>query len=330
MLWSNATTTGTYTWNYLHPINICANVAYQVGLVGRTYTEVVVGLGLESTEGCRIAGYLDGLQAFSDRIGGPDERLRYIGGPVTPTADNAAASLSYQITCPTNHFSLNTRGIFVDEVHVIPVASFATPTPTAMYTTTVAATATSTFPYTTSCTPTTTARPNGWSTCIQSGELIPNPSFEDCVAPSTYSFINAGGYVPAYSGITIDTAHTGSQSFKANFTTGGGLFGISFNGFVPCPERNYQYSFWVQTSLSTCSIAQYWGTQVMGNSPNIASGGQWVQITKTLTDPFDAAGTGASALNDNSFQFRITCNGAGVIYLDDVSFTQTNGLDYWD
>ena len=68
----------------------------------------------------------------------------------------------------------------------------------------------------------------------------------------------------------------------------------------------------------------------MQNSPNIVSGGQWVQITKMLTDPFGAAGTGGNALNDNSFQFRITCNGAGVIYVDDVSFTQTNGLDYWD
>jgi hypothetical protein len=177
------------------------------------------------------------------------------------------------------------------------------------------------FPWSTSCYPTQTNHPP--NSCVRYGELIGNPSFEDCSQDQFFQFSDSDNQteydlVTTQNGFSTEEAHTGQQSFKTVINVPGNYFGIQFIGFTVCQERSIKFSYWAkQLSAGACEMAQLWGGVELGRYP---IGTDWGQVEQTLVD------FKTDEMSDQYFELRVSCaNASGLgtaVFLDDVSVVQ--------
>ena len=161
------------------------------------------------------------------------------------------------------------------------------------------------------------------------GEQIHNPGFESCDLDvptwdnnrAAWVYNDSGNTDLNLTGITTDTANTGTQSFQFVFGVGGGSFGIELGGtHGTCPERNYKYSFYAKQLTAGVCVVQQWLMGVEWRDFTLPADGTWGYNEVIMFNPF--ATTGNNIIG-GPFELRVVCTAGGqanTVYIDDVSF----------
>ncbi|KAF2269711.1 hypothetical protein CC78DRAFT_574575 [Lojkania enalia] len=131
-IYTNNSDAWTYDIKYLHPLSLCAGTEYHVSSWIRNNRRAS-----SWTEGCRITAFLDGQQAWSDRVGYYDWNYQYLDGTVTPTADVKNAEFYIRVECraPQTDNYLRPRGIKLDDIAIAAASNYVEPAGAAPITT---------------------------------------------------------------------------------------------------------------------------------------------------------------------------------------------------
>lgn len=107
-VYTNNSGSATYDIKYKHGLNLCAGTSYDVS----GWVESYRPRQNANRESCRITAFLDGQQAFTERLGWADYlNYRYLHGVITPTADTDSSELYFRVECPVPQAGLNPRGL---------------------------------------------------------------------------------------------------------------------------------------------------------------------------------------------------------------------------
>ncbi|KAF1848848.1 uncharacterized protein K460DRAFT_364796 [Cucurbitaria berberidis CBS 394.84] len=326
--YTNNTNDVFYDIKYKHPISLCAGTSYDVSGWTRVHRR-----NSQYSEGCRVTAFLNGQQAFSDRVAFYDWNYRYVHGTITPSADVSNAELYFRVFCRTPQIDLNApRGIKLDEVAVVPVSQWSLPAAAVIASRTTSVrddtTPTQIFPYQTPCQPTDITVPR--TGCPLYVEQLEDGGFEVC-SYSHWSYLEAGtrNYTfnnPLDQQLTaiVSDAHSGQNSLRLVFNSTGGSIGVYPRAVNGCVERSYVYSYWAKQAGSGCTVQFYWRDINTGTFiPPVGSWGKFEGRT-------DLDSTGPTKLG-GYLEVRVTCLVGGLenaVFLDDVSFQQVpyNGL----
>ncbi|CAO2650059.1 Nn.00g013510.m01.CDS01 [Neocucurbitaria sp. VM-36] len=321
--YTNNTNDIFYDIKYKHPISLCAGTSYDVSGWMRIHRR-----NSQYSEGCRVTAFLNGQQAFTDRLGYYDQSYRYVHGTITPSGSVSGAELYFRVYCraPQVPTLSAPRGIKLDSVTVVPVSQWTLPAAAVLATRTTSVrddtTATSIFPFPTPCQPTDITVPR--TGCPLFDEQLEDGGFEVC-SYNHWSYLEAGttNYDfdnPLDQQLTsvVSDAHTGQSSLRVVFNSTGGSIGIYPRQVLGCVERSYTYSYWAKQAGSGCTVQLYWRSVNMGTfSPPVGSWGEF-------SGRSDLAPTG-TMLFGGLLEVRVTCAAGGLenaVWLDDVSFQQ--------
>ncbi|KAJ4373051.1 hypothetical protein N0V83_003342 [Neocucurbitaria cava] len=321
--YTNNTADIFYDIKYKHPIALCAGTSYDVSGWMRIHRR-----NSQYSEGCRVTAFLNGQQAFTDRLGYYDQNYRYVHGTITPSTSVTDAELYFRVYCraPQAPTLSAPRGIKLDDVAVVPVPAWTLPAAAVLATRTTSVrtdtTPTSIFPFPSPCQPTDITVPR--TGCPLYDEQLEDGGFEVC-SYSHWSYLEAGTQNydfdnPLDLQLTqiVSDAHSGQNSLRVVFNSTGGSIGIYPRQVQGCVERSYVYSYWAKQAGSGCTVQFYWRTVNTGTfTPPVDSWGQYSGRT-------DSNPTG-TLLFGGVLEVRVTCAAGGLenaVWLDDVSFQQ--------